>query len=75
MLPDRCPKCDAPHWHGRQEIDHGQTDATAGTWHRRTWCKWCRYAQEEIAPGGLIPLLSRDQPIDPFGANPFFGPA
>ncbi len=68
--PVTCPKCDAPDWIGEQIVT-APTDFWAPAWHRRTWCKHCGWAVEEIRGGGLIALTSRDQPIDWRGSNPF----
>ena len=72
MLNPECRQCHRANWAGRQEVTPPTADLeSSGIWHRRTWCRFCGVAQEEIARGGLVPLVSRDESIDVQGSNPF----
>ena len=73
-LAKTCWKCHRENWAGRQEITPPEnTMRSSGLWHRRTWCLFCDAAQDEIAPRGLVPITSRDEPINVRGSNPFIG--
>jgi hypothetical protein len=69
-LPDNCWKCGAAEWIGEQTVTPPQ-DLDRPAWHRRTRCRFCGGAQDEIRGGTLVQLVSRDQPIPWQGGNPF----
>lgn len=69
-LPERCSGCDRPHWAGRQIIT--PPDLLENTaWHRRTYCRFCPRAQEEIRNGLAIAITDRADPTPFGGSNPF----
>jgi hypothetical protein len=69
-LPERCWKCDRAMWAGRQEVTP-PLNLESGQWHRRTWCRYCDAAQDEIRGGGMVTITSRLEPIPVGGVNPF----
>jgi hypothetical protein len=69
MLRLTCPKCGKADWPGRQEITP-PTEWPFVVWHRRTWCRFCGAAQDELRGGGLE-LMIRHDPIPLGGTNPF----
>ena len=69
-LPVLCWKCQAADWIGRQEVTP-PTRLDAIVWHRRTWCRFCDAAQDEVRAPGLLSITTRTQPIDWRGGNPF----
>jgi hypothetical protein len=45
----------------------------AVVWRRRTHCRHCRWAQDELRGPLPLAITSRHQPIDWRGGNPFEG--
>ena len=67
-----CSNCNKPDWQGESVVTPPSGRIFENMfWHRRTTCKFCEYKTEEIRAGGLIPLISRNQPINLIGKNPF----
>ena len=72
MRPATCPTCGAADWIGKETI-YQPTRFDAVVWRRRTHCRYCDWAQDELRGPGPLAILSRDQPIDWRGSNPFDG--
>lgn len=69
-LSDQCRACHAPDWIGAVTVSP-PTDFWANAWRRRTQCKHCGWAQDEVRGGTLLAITSRHEPIDWRGGNPF----
>ena len=69
---ENCSNCKRLNWRGETivTLPSGRI-FEAAYWHRRTTCKFCGWKTEEIRPGELIQLTSKNQPIDLIGKNPF----
>ena len=69
ILPATCWSCGSLDWIGRQEVT--PPSEWPFVWHRRTWCRYCDVAQDEVRSPGLMAITSRTREIDLRGSNPF----
>ncbi len=69
MIAERCPKCEERNWRGAQTIY--APEPPTYLWRRRTYCRFCQYATEEVANGLALSIISRKEPTVVGGGNPF----
>ena len=69
MAAAACPSCKRIEWAGTQVVEPPRTPPNM--WRRRTICIHCGENVDEIRQGGASILISRDQPTNWRGTNPF----